>query len=155
MAFPTHFPDGNDGCISTRKNKIDFKEYCQYILLHNSRFATHPRLTYFLCNAMQRQQTINNAKFLISKNKLKDFTLEELADKIKNQPQFVESISACNQQIRGSSAYWQSLSSKVLAMVENIGSPHVFFTLSAADLFFWLEIFKSIDPQLDLDAISA
>ena len=49
-----------------------------------------------------------------------------------------------NANLRSSSSYWYMRSQELLDMVEELGTPTVFITLSTADLY-WPEIYRILD----------
>ena len=59
---------------------------------------------------------------------------------------FIQSIQRCINVIPGLSPYWHMHRAQLTAMIRQLGSPHLFFTLSAADLH-WPELHRIIEQQ--------
>lgn len=54
--------------------------------------------------------------------------------------------------LRATRAYWWQRGGELVDMVKQEGSLHVFFTLSATDMY-WPDLFKASDPNLNLDKL--
>ena len=150
MAFPTLFPYGKADLLQRHpKKEIKHKEYFTFLFNYrDGRFSKHKRFRYFAVNSFLRWSSCNHAKYFVERKKMKNMSVEELKDKIKSNPKFMDNISAANQNLRGTTAYWNARTQEVLAMIDELGSPHFFFTLSAADEF-WPEMYEILNPSFD------
>lgn len=147
MAFPSLFPTGEADFKQARRTTVTLKEYFEHLMLYDDRrFARDPRFRYFGLNMLMRHQTISNSRICVRKSKLQTMSFEELKQKLRTDKGFITNLMSYNQNIRGTSNYWFQRSRELLSMVDTLGAPTLFFTLSAADLF-WPEIFKKIDPS--------
>ena len=79
-------------------------------------------------------------------------SVDQLRSEIINNPKHFTSIPSFNNNIRSTSAYWYTRSRELLEMVEQIGPPTIFMTLSAADLY-WPDLYQILDPDYNYDAI--
>ena len=143
LAFPVLFPKGRFGYKMDRKEKLTPVRYFNARLLHHSRrFAMNPEYLFF-------------AQFMIEQKKVSDsinIALKKLhrqlvtASQFKSNEQCVKNLIFKDQAylllrgIPGSLPYWQKFMYKVIAMVQQLGIPTWFMTLSCADLR-WHELF--------------
>lgn len=151
MAFPVLFPRGKADFKEPRKITVTLKEYFEHLMLYKDRrFSKDFRFRYFAMNMLMRWETISNTRICIKKSQLNNLTEEEVKHKLINEPSFIKSILAYNQNVRSTSNYWYARSRELLNMIETIGPPTIFFTLSAADLF-WPEIFTHLNVEYNID----
>ena len=150
MAFPTLFPLGTADLLESRPISIKYGEYFDYLFnYYDERFEKHPRFTYFAMNSIFRWKSISNANFFITRNHLNNLSIEELKDKLNNNDNFRNKILGCNVTLRGTTAYWRQRQQELFDMVDTLGPPTFFFTLSAADSF-WPELYKFLDKKNEL-----
>ncbi|KAE8739677.1 hypothetical protein FOCC_FOCC014815 [Frankliniella occidentalis] len=67
--------------------------------------------------------------------------VEELKQRIDNDPSIMKKLMFMGSHIRGSKAFWKSRSGELRDMIEQLGLPTIFLTMSAADLF-WPDLFR-------------
>ena len=143
LAFPVLFPKGRFGYKVDRKEKLTPVRYFNARLLHHSgRFAMNPEYLFF-------------AQFIIEQKKVSDsinIALKKLhgqpvtASQIRSNEQCMKNLIFKDQAylflrgIPGSPPYWQKFMYEVIAMVQQLGIPTWFMTLSCADLR-WHELF--------------
>ncbi|KAL9977715.1 hypothetical protein ACROYT_G015152 [Oculina patagonica] len=143
LAFPVLFPKGQYGYKMDRKEKLTPVKYFNAWLLHyTGRFAMNPEYLFF-------------AQFIIEQKKVSDsinIALKKLhgqpvtALQLKSNQQYVKNLIFKDQaylflrNIPGSPPYWQKFMFEVLSMVQQLGIPTWFLTLSCADLR-WPELF--------------
>ena len=143
LAFPVLFPNGRFGYKMDRKEKLTPVRYFNARLLHYSgRFAMNPEYLFF-------------AQFIIEQKKVSDsinIALKKLhgqaltASQFRSNEQCVKNLIFKDQAylflrgIPGSPPYWQKFMYEVIAMVQQLGVPTWFLTLSCADLR-WHELF--------------
>lgn len=65
---------------------------------------------------------------------------------MQKEPFLYKSILSYNTNLRSSSSYWYARSRELLDMVEVLGTPTIFMTISAADLY-WPELYRILDPD--------
>ena len=143
LAFPVLFPKGRFGYKMDRKEKLTPVRYFNARLLHYSgRFAINSEYLFF-------------AQFIIEQKKVSD-SINIALKKLQGQPltalqfrsneQCVKNLIFKDQAylflrgIPGSPPYWQKFMYEVIAMVQQLGIPTWFLTLSCADLR-WHELF--------------
>ena len=143
LAFPVLFPKGRFGYKMERKEKLTPVRYFNARLLHYSgRFAMNPEYLFF-------------AQFIIEQKKVSD-SINIALKKLHGQPLTASQFSSNKQSVKnlifkdqaylflrgipGSPPYWQKFMYEVIAMVQQLGIPTWFLTLSCADLR-WNELF--------------
>lgn len=151
MAFPFLFPNGDADFNQTRTISINIKEYFQHLMLYKDRrFSSDFRFRYFAMNMLMRWETLSNTQICIRKYKLNNMTEFEITEKLKHDKSFVNFLLSYNQNIRSTNNYWYARSKELYSMIKSIGAPTLFFTLSAADLF-WPEIFTHLGHHYNID----
>src|SRR5579859_1595981 len=111
-------------------------EAIQGILLIPARFDI-VRFPFFALNTKLRAQAQAQAKMFIRTHPGDaDLTVEELRERLNSNTKatFISSIQRSINWIPGLTPFWQRQRSQLVQMIEQQGSPHLFFTLSAADL---------------------
>lgn len=107
----------------------------------DGRFSHHPTFPYFATNSLMRWQALQNG--LICMRNSPYFrnvtTIDQLTTVIETHPNSIKSILAYNQNLRTTSSYWQKNMRELIDMVQYVGSPTFFITLSAADIH-WKEL---------------
>ena len=143
LAFPVLFPLGRFGYKRDRKIKLTPVKYFNARLLHFSgRFAMSPEYLFF-------------AQFIIEQKKVSD-SITIALKKLHGQPVTASQVRSNEQSIKnlifkeqaylflrsipGSPPYWQKFMYEVIAMVQQLGIPTWFMTLSCADLR-WPDLF--------------
>jgi ATP-dependent DNA helicase PIF1 len=100
-------------------------------------------------NSKLRAQAQSQAKLYIRKFPgAADLMIEELGQKLNfnEKTALIQSIQCSIDWIPGLSLFWNRHRQQLTAMIEQLGSPHLFFTLSAADLH-WPELHRLIENQ--------
>jgi hypothetical protein len=77
-----------------------------------------------------------------------DLTVEELRQRLNSDAKttLINSIQRQIDWIPGLTPFWRRQRSQLINMIEQLGSPHLFFTLSAADLH-WPDLHRIIEQQ--------
>lgn len=105
----------------------------------DQRFAHHPTFRYFAFNQMRRWQTLKQSTVYISKQGFKNTTVEEFKKHYEKDKKLQKTLMLMTGDIRGMPAYWHKKTGELLDMINgDSGMPTLFFTLSAADLY-WLD----------------
>ena len=147
-AFPTLFPFGRADLRTPRIKKVDPNPYFKHLMKYkDGRFATHPTFRFFAMNSLLRWMAFSNATICIRKNpELQRLdSPNAIRDYIQRNPQALRQILAFNKNIRSTSAYWFQRSRELLRMIQQIGTPTLFLTFSAADLH-WKKLHNLLDP---------
>lgn len=115
------FPYGKNGLEEdSRAVPITPLDYFQArILSSDSRFQSSSYLFYALS-----MKELNNVKSMIS----------TCAKKVRNQEGAIEDVHLIMRNVRGSSAYWRSALTDLIAQIRCLGPPTYFITLSCNDL---------------------
>lgn len=148
-AFPTLFPYGRGDLNSPRLHTIPKHKYFKYLLqYHDQRFAKDSRFVYYAYNTMARWTAINCGNVFVRQNELEGYTAEDLLE-LLNEPNrdLAKSIMYYGQTLRGTRAFWKVRCTELLSMVRQIGTPTIFFTLSAAD-YHWPDLYRIISPEI-------
>ena len=150
LAFPTLYPDGENGFGTVRKVKSSPLEYFQTRMLSaDSRWACHPSYIFWACNiveALKLQSSISIAMRMRSftegdcKNKadtktenIRLLTAGSLRGQLNDNPHLRENCYSFMRDIRGTQAYWNSVKIQLYAMFRTLGPPTFFVMLSADD----------------------
>ncbi|XP_065826022.1 uncharacterized protein [Oscarella lobularis] len=146
QAFPALFPTGAGDFRSPRLRSVTLGEYLKHIMRYkDGRFARHPRFRYFALNTMMRWRALETARVFVKQNPSDAaLTVEELREMTKTSekiPHFANKVVHFGKSLHGTKQYWNMQKKNLFAMMEKLGSPSCFFTLSAADLH-WPEFFN-------------
>ena len=143
LAFPVLFPKGTFGYKMERKEKLTPVRYFNARLLHYSgRFAMNPEYLFFAQFIIEQKKVSDSIN--IALKKLHGQTLT--ASQFRSNEQCVKNLIFKDQAylflrgIPGSPPYWQKFMYEVIPMVQQLGIPTWFLTLSCADLR-WNELF--------------
>ena len=154
LAFPDLFPYGGGGYHSAhRKVKLPIRKYFQQCLLNvNGRFAQN--IEYLFCAKYMAdiKQIESDATLAIMFSLGRKLGGHKTTEEHLQNPTVVEQLVRNEQaykflkNVRGSPAYWQDQLYDVLAMLQTLGIPTWFLTLSAADLP-WPEMIQAVAVQ--------
>ena len=141
-AFPTLFPcSAGDVTFKGRRQDVSMKDaiehYMKYfdVKLNRYPFAEHPRFLHYVQNIDERQRINSQASVYINQNAVdRDMSKEDLMKilKSKNAEKFaIESrMGRYGAKILGSPQYFVLRKKELLALIDQKGSPHIWFTLS-------------------------
>lgn len=76
-----------------------------------------------------------------------------LKQKLKDNPTLNKKLMFQNANIQGTRPFWFARSRELVAMVEQLNLPTLFFTLSAADLH-WPDLFRILAPDKEYSTLS-
>ena len=143
LAFPVLFPKGRFGYKMERKEKLTPVRYFNARLLHYSgRFAMNPEYLFFAQFIIEQKKVSDSINIALKKLHGQPLT----ASQFRSNEQCVKNLIFKDQAylflrgIPGSPPYWQKFMYEVIAMVQQLGIPTWFLTLSCADLR-WNELF--------------
>jgi ATP-dependent DNA helicase PIF1 len=138
MAFPTLFPLGKAEYFSPRHKRLELYEWAKHLIRYrDSRFATHPRFRFFALNLIFRHRAMSRGKFLFSRQVGgRNMTVAQLRQSLTgvNGDALAERIIRCVKTVRGTRPYWALEGAKLRDMLDQIGTPTFFYTLSMADM---------------------
>lgn len=135
-AFPTLFPTGAGDFLAPRERTVTVGNYFKHLMrFDEGRFARHPRFRYFALNSEMRWRALQAGRVYIKQHpKEARLSLDELKDIVQSGgEQFARKVLhyACN--LRGTKQYWFKQRIRLIAMIDKLGLPTIFFTHSAAD----------------------
>ena len=137
-AFPVLFPLGRADFSLPRRKSLALYEWVKHLMRYRDpRFARHPRFRFFALNLIFRHRAMGRGKFLFSRDVgCHNMTVAELRNALnRDGGQILASkIVRCLQTVRGTRPYWYMEGAKLRDMIEQIGPPTLFYTLSMADL---------------------
>ena len=143
LAFPVLFPKGRFGYKAERKNKLTPVKYFNARLLHYSgRFAMNPEYLFFAQFIIEQKKVSDSITIALKKLHGRPITASEFRSNeqcVKNL-MFKDQAYLFLRNIPGSPPYWQKFMFEAIAMVQQLGIPTWFMTLSCADLR-WPELF--------------
>ena len=139
--FPCLFPDGAGEycCDPPRAIQMSFYEYNQHLLrLDNGRFLQDQRYIFTAFNITERKRIRQKARIFIDSNST-DISLDDVQTMIEtNDLRLHDRILRFNRAQKGTAAFFTTKYFALKAMIEQLGTPHLFVTLTAADAF-WPE----------------
>ena len=148
-AFPTLFPTGAADFLSPRLSTVTVGNYFKHFLLyHDGRFAKHPRFRYFALNTVMRHRALQTGKIYVRQHPHDaHLTVDDLRDMVGREGEALSNrVLHFASSLRGTRQYWFKQRSQLIALVDTLGLPTVFFTHSAADLQ-WPELSRLICPD--------
>ena len=155
-AFPTLFPTGAADFVAPRPYQVTIGNYFKHLLMYeDGRFAKHPRFCYFALNTELRWRALQAGRIYIHQHpRDAQLSVEELRDMVGREGEvFSNRVLYYATSLRGTRQYWFKQRSRLIAMVDTIGLPTIFFTHSAAN-FQWSELARLICPD-DPDSSSS
>ena len=114
----------------------------------DGRFAKHCRFRYFALNTEMRWRALQSGRIYLHQNPDDDhLTIEELRDMVGREGvDYSTRVVHYASTLRGTRQYWTKQRSRLIAMVDSLGMPTIFFTHSAADLQ-WPELAHLLSPE--------
>ena len=125
------------------------------MMYQDSHFAQHPRFWYFVLNTEMRWRALQAGRIYIRQHPDDaHLSVEELQEMVGSDGEsFSNRVLHYATSLRDIRQYWFKQRSRLIAMVDTLGFPTVFFTHSAADLQ-WPELARLICSD-DQDSSSA
>lgn len=150
QAFPALFPLGIGDLNAPRIHKITAHKYFKYLMnYHDGRFANDERFPYFAYNSLARWDALNCGNVFIRQNELQNKSVQDILEMANNPDKDIAAnIMYYGQNLRGTRSYWKQRSNELLQMCRQLGTPTIFFTLSAAD-YHWPDLFRILRPRMD------
>ena len=148
-AFPTLFPTGSGDFLAPRARIVTIGNYFKHLMLyHDGRFAKHPRFRYFALNTVMRHRALQAGRIYVRQHPHDNhLSVDELRDMVGREGDaFSNRVLHFASSLHGTRQYWYKQRSRLIAMVDTLGLPTVFFTHSAADIQ-WPELARIICPE--------
>ena len=136
MAFPSLFSCGLSDFFNPHTHEITFKDWISHVLRYkDERFACHSHFHYVAFNMWMHLESKKSVSYLCKQLNDQPVTLDMLQEQAhEGSGSLFNQISQMGQKLRGTQPYWLQKGQDLEAMVLNLDTPHLFFTLSAADL---------------------
>ncbi len=151
-AFPTLFPDGAGDYHQPRLRKVHMSDYFAHLLrFRDSRFARHPRFPWFAFNTLQRHRTRDQARiFVRQQHDAAGLTADDIRTMLQEGDETLANrMIRYGAQLRGTRAYWLARRAELIDTIRLKGSPHAFFTLTAADLQ-WPDLHQHLPHEINV-----
>ncbi|XP_034240282.1 uncharacterized protein LOC117644774 [Thrips palmi] len=154
-AFPSLFPYGNADLRQTRKNEIKTSNYFKHLIYyHDERFAKHTTFRFFAYNSWMRWTALKDGNVFVEKHtEYQNMTAERLKQLIAQNPTIMKKIMFHASNLRGTKAFWHARANELRDMVEQLGLPTIFLTLSCADGH-WSDLFKLLTGNDDISTLT-
>ena len=136
-AFPTLLPNGIADFLAPRQRMVTIGNYFKHLMLyHDNRFAKHTRFRYFALNTIMRHRALQTGRIYVRQNPCDGhLSVDELREMVgHNSENLSNRVLHYETSLRGTRQFWLKQRSRLTAMVDTLGIPTAFFTLSAADL---------------------
>ena len=103
-------------------------------MYQDGRFARHPRFRYFALNTEMRWRSLQAGRIYVRQHPHDaQLSVDELREMIGHEGEaFSNRVLHYATTLRGTRQYWFKQRSRLIAMVDTLGLPTVFFTHSAA-----------------------
>ena len=147
LAFQENCPLGTGELSDERAVPLIAKKFfIQHVLNRDKRFASGASYLFYAQYATEMKHIRDNITVAMRMTRVRVSassvsSTEQLRELVRRDSAF-----QFPQNVRGSPAYFQRALRELIAMVAQIGCPHFFLTLSAADMS-WPELFKIIAQQ--------
>ena len=148
LAFPWLFPDSKGGSLSEgrRLKDVSLKQYFTHLLeFEDGRFEQDATFCYYAYNTMRKHGALSTANYYVNERpQIKGMTKDDFQSMSdKELDEFVKKLLKYRSKTPGTKQYWHNEKTKLLSMIEQLGDPVLFFTLSAADTF-WPDLHAHI-----------
>ena len=134
LGHPRMFPTGHYGYKVEREIPLTPSKYFNQKMLHyTQKFASDNDYIFFAHTVLQKVQLSSQINIAMKKGLSNDLTAGMLSKNFKQRVQeFIAKDKAFSfmSSIKGTPAYWEKILHQFLAMVEQLGTPTFFLTLS-------------------------
>ena len=154
LADPEKLPNGKGGYADTQKDtKLKLRRYVNaHLLDQDGHFAKDIQYIFHMQYADEHKQVTDCIGITLRQTRGRQQLSQTLHAGMLKNPQHIHNIFKRDRaysflkHIRGSPQYWQKMFYEVLAMIQTLGIPTWFLTLSAADMK-WPELIQVIARQ--------
>ena len=152
MAFPHLFPTGAGDFRQDRLIKVSLMKYFAYLMSHaDARFCQDKRFVAYAFQCVMKNRIQEIAQLAIRRNsRLANaqwpMTVGELRELVQNNPAVLRSLIAYGKKIRTSKSFWIQANQEVSDMINQVGVPHLFITLTCADMH-WPDLQRLFNQQ--------
>lgn len=151
-AFPTLFPNGEGDFYHAREHKISLGQYFSHLLqFWDEQFAHHKCFPWFAFNTLQCHRSCDLSKVFVKQQHTEDrMTAAQLRQHISEGGENItNNMLRYKAHLRGTRAFWLAQRKELIDQIQVLGTPHVFFMLSAADLQ-WPDLHKHMPNKIDV-----
>ena len=145
--FPELFPAGTGGFLSThQKHGCTFANYVkQRIFGIDPRFRENETYVFFLYVIKEQLEINRSVQTYFRKGKLKKnrYTVDFLRGCEKKEIERYDIKFKAFQAVRGTDPYFEQQKLRLMAMIRQLGAPHLFLTLSAAEIH-WNDLIRDL-----------
>lgn len=153
LAFPHLFPYGRNGLRTPRSVRLTPLQYFQSRLLSKeSRWANNIPYLFWTTNFTEKEKlssSISIANRTRTKKSHANNTAGKMRDAVSKNPDYPENYYGFMKSIRGSASYWNSVKLDVFTLINTLGPPTWFLTLSANDMH-WNDLMAVLCEQMNL-----
>ena len=154
LANPEKFPSGKGGYADTQRHtRLTLGKYVNaHLLDQDGRFAKDIEYIFAMQYAVEHKQVRDCISIALRQTKGRQQLGKNIDARILKNPQDIQNMLKKDKaytflkNIRGSPPYWQKMFYELLAMIQTLGIPTWFLTLSAADMK-WPEVIQAIAAQ--------
>ncbi|KAE8739231.1 hypothetical protein FOCC_FOCC015271 [Frankliniella occidentalis] len=157
MCFPCLFPHGAADLRQGRPlKKLNPAEYFQFLIEYgDGRFARHKTFRFFALNSLMRWTSLTNGRVFVRNNPtFRNMTAQDLRQQLRqDRENTLKGALFYGSKVKGTRPFWQARTGELLDMVDQLKTPTLFMTLSAADLH-WPDLFRILAPDEDQATMS-
>ena len=160
LAFPTMYPNGQNGLKTPRTTPLTTLKYFQCRLMSvDRRWSSNLPYLFWATNVVEKKLLSDNIsiamKMRSSKTSRRQTALNvgTIKSDLSINPDFPENYYGFMKNIRGSPAYWNSAKLDLNAMIKELGPPTWFLTLSANDMN-WPDLIHALCQQEGISSSS-
>ena len=148
LHFQLFFLNGIADLRDERMKEIKPANYLRHLLnFGDNRFARHATFRFFAYNSWMRWTAMNDGKVFVRNNKeFQNMTVSKLKEMISENQNVMKQIMFQSSNLRGTKAYWNARSNELRDMVDQLGLPTIFLTLSCADGH-WEDLYKVLSDH--------
>ncbi|KAH9402184.1 hypothetical protein TYRP_016238 [Tyrophagus putrescentiae] len=92
-------------------------------------------------NTLLCHQALTTAGIAVKKSAFDNDTVQTIRKKMETDKGFLRKVMVYAAKLRSTQQYWKQRCGELLDMVQQLGCPTIFFTLSAAD-YHWPDLFR-------------
>lgn len=146
LAFPCLFPYGLADFNQGRLVEVSLSDWIKHLLkLKSGAFARDPRFRYMALNIKLRHQMMLKARVYVQKNSaVANMQPDELRQALAEDQTLYRNVLSYGSSVPSTPSFWFARKNELQSMIENLRTPTIFFTLSAAD-HQWPELFRLLE----------
>lgn len=130
-AFLTLFPTGAGDFTQPRLRTVTIGNYFKHLMMYKDGcFAKHPRFRFFALNIEMRWRALQAGRIYVRQHPQDaQLSIQELRDLVGSESEaFSNRVLHFATSLRGTRPYWFKQRSRLIAMVDTLGLPTVFYS---------------------------